>query len=399
MIDDQTQVASFACSQNEGVAPLAEAVVAAVLTEQGGLAGTPIQIAAGLDWLARQGLDVVNCSFGSPGYESTWYTAIQNLRLMDVVVVAGIGNEPGLPLFPARFHNVIAVGAVDVNGTPGSFSATGLAADGLGQDLDQPKPELYRPGVNLFGAVKGGTISGTSYASPMAAGQLALALRGHKNLPEDASLIVQALAGRGPSLNPGAPGTSANHDCEPGVDMSTNFGVAIEVPPDLSGFRIERPNGDVVGTHSGATTIHTWAMEAGNNAVWPPVKLTLTPVPLGQSLGWSPGQPPNIQNALGSMFENTATQGALPTMASLGADLRYLVKANSGQTVIAILYVKKDGTGLVHEYGHPNALIDDRLVLHGTGRYYPSNGILTLVPMADQASNPSWGGSYLRVVL
>ena len=176
-----SQVTSFACGHHEGVAPEASCCVAAVLTENNGRNGSVVQIAAGLDWLGRQGVDVVNCSFGSDEYDPAWYQMIVNLRALGVVVVAGIGNE-GVPLFPGCFHNVVAVGARDSSGNNASWSATGPAVDGYGNELPRMKPDLWLPGVDLEGQVRDGLVTGTSYASPLATGALAT------------RLLVQAIA-------------------------------------------------------------------------------------------------------------------------------------------------------------------------------------------------------------
>ncbi len=402
-----TQVASFACSENEGVAPKAEAVVAAVLTESGGTEGTEIQIAAGLDWLAQQDLDVVNCSFGAPGAEPTWYTAIQNLRLMDVVVVAAIGNRRNDPRFPALFHNVVAVGASDINDNEGFFSAQGTASDSAGNPVVGHKPDVLRPGVNLWCSVQGVTTSGTSFASPMAAAQVAVKFAGQKNLPEDASLIAAQLN------NPSAGQAVGPSTGQSGADMP-NTASSLQVDGTLAGFRIEDHLGNVLGTHSGGGAIHTFAMNNHGQAgfdVWPgspggQADLTMHPVPMGQGLGWTP-QHAGVQNALGSHFENSATQQGVPDIGDAavggpsvagGSDRRYLVKALGGQLVVAILYCRADGQGRIYEFGHPSALADNRLPLIGVGRYYPSNDILSLHCIKnDNTKTPQWG-SYLKVV-
>jgi hypothetical protein len=70
-------------------------------------------------------------------------------------------------LTPADADSILAVGAVDINGNPGSFSSYGPSADG------RVKPDIAAPGVGVVIATAGNTVgfgSGTSYACPKMAG-------------------------------------------------------------------------------------------------------------------------------------------------------------------------------------------------------------------------------------
>ncbi len=272
-----SQVASFACGHNEGVVPGASCCVAAVLTENDGRNGSVAQIASGLDWLGRQGVDVVNCSFGSDEFDPAWYKMILNLRALGVVVVAGIGNESSTPLFPGCFHNVVAVGASDVTGAEADWSARGPAIDGSGHPLPQTKPDLVLPGVELDGEVRGEPVSGTSYASPLAAGALATRVSGVSDLPVHSWDLVEALktalAGEDEDESEDVPSedapsdgageseedeeTSSTTDSDEREDEMAKVASSIEVNPNINGFKIEDPDGDLVGLHLGGFLYNT----------------------------------------------------------------------------------------------------------------------------------------------
>ena len=94
-------------------------------------------------------------------------TAIANLRAAGVLTFASAGNNGSTTQMtaPACLRNVIATGATTLSDTVASFSNTGATTD------------LLAPGVNVVSDGIGGgtaTASGTSMASPAAAGCAAL---------------------------------------------------------------------------------------------------------------------------------------------------------------------------------------------------------------------------------
>jgi hypothetical protein len=149
---------------------------------------------AGLEWLERQGADVVNSSLGY----LDWYqyenmdgkTAVTTLMadkavLKGVVVVNSMGNEGNSAwrymIAPADGFHVIAVGAVYSTGELVSFSSRGPTYDG------RTKPDVVAMGAGVHVAEastfdKYRKIGGTSLSSPLTAGVAALILQAHPYL-------------------------------------------------------------------------------------------------------------------------------------------------------------------------------------------------------------------------
>jgi subtilisin family serine protease len=153
-----------------GVAPLARLLVGKVLGDTG--SGNGSWIAAGIDWSVAQGAELVSMSLGSPQADNTIYQAIKRAVAAGVHVVCAAGNEGGVPGqntvgYPARFREVMAVGAYAENGLIAKFSSQG------------PEVDIACPGQQILSTYKNGSyarLSGTSMATPFAAGLMALLL-------------------------------------------------------------------------------------------------------------------------------------------------------------------------------------------------------------------------------
>jgi hypothetical protein len=130
-------------------------------------------------------VNVLNMSIGNeiPGPDTTYVPAINNLYALGVIMVGAIGNavgdNPGGPASttsPANHPKIIGVGAVDSANALADFSCLGpVVWDGV----TYVKPDLVAPGVLINSSYKGGgyaTDSGTSMASPLVAGTVALML-------------------------------------------------------------------------------------------------------------------------------------------------------------------------------------------------------------------------------
>lgn len=157
----------------KGVAPEAKMFAMKVdLDQDSGWEKSSASVSAGLNWAVenreKHNIRVVNCSFVLPMVETLDPVTRQPNGLYDpigealrkaheagITVVAGAGNFAGqMPIMtPAGNPTVIAVGALDTNGTPqdlsddtvAHFSSRGKSASG------QAKPDILAPGVNVLG--------------------------------------------------------------------------------------------------------------------------------------------------------------------------------------------------------------------------------------------------------
>jgi subtilisin family serine protease len=113
---------------------------------------------------------------GDPG--TTVKRAIDNCAAGACLVAAAGNNGPGADTvtWPARYRNVIGVGAVDRNCVVAGFSSRGPADPNA---YVEDNVEIVAPGVDVWSNKLGGgqqdlvTMSGTSMASPIAAGIIA----------------------------------------------------------------------------------------------------------------------------------------------------------------------------------------------------------------------------------
>jgi subtilisin family serine protease len=128
--------------------------------------GSSSDVADGIRWAADHGAKVINLSLGGPGYDSVEYAAVQYAVSKDCVIVAAAGNDGAASvLYPAAFNNVIGVGSSASNDALSSFSNYGSKID------------VVAPGSLIYSTTMGGGygyMSGTSMASPCAAGVVAL---------------------------------------------------------------------------------------------------------------------------------------------------------------------------------------------------------------------------------
>ncbi|MBA2237675.1 MAG: S8 family peptidase [Lysobacter sp.] len=181
-----THVAGTIAGTTWGAAKQALVVPVRVFGCTGGASNSTI--AAAIDWVQANHVKpaVVNMSLGGSA-NSTVDTATNNLISAGVlaVVAAGNGNANACNYSPARVASALTVGATASNDARSVWSST--QASNFGSCLD-----LFAPGTSITSAwwtstSATNTISGTSMASPHAAGTAAL----HLDLnPADTPLVV-----------------------------------------------------------------------------------------------------------------------------------------------------------------------------------------------------------------
>ncbi len=157
---------------------------------------------AGLEWADSLGVDIVSTSTGYINFDDGFIYSYQDLdgqtmvtskaasmaTMKGIVVVAAAGNEainpetPNWPyvISPADGLGVIAVGAVNYNGTRAPFSSIGPTGDG------RIKPDVMAMGVSVVvvnpNSSSGiGLVKGTSFSTPIVSGVCALLLEKNPN--------------------------------------------------------------------------------------------------------------------------------------------------------------------------------------------------------------------------
>ncbi|MCP4141849.1 MAG: S8 family serine peptidase, partial [Chloroflexi bacterium] len=130
--------------------------------------GTFANAAAGIIWATDHGAHIINLSLGGNSHSAIFQNAIDYAYGNGVVIVAASGNAGnGFILYPARYANVIAVGATNAGNNRAAFSNYGAELD-----LVAPGDAIYSTGINTYFYD-----SGTSMSAPYVSG-LAAILRG-----------------------------------------------------------------------------------------------------------------------------------------------------------------------------------------------------------------------------
>ncbi|MFD3382055.1 MULTISPECIES: S8 family peptidase [unclassified Streptomyces] len=193
-----THVAGTIAGTTYGVAKQANVVAVRVLDDNG--AGTLSQVIAGIDWVTKNARKpaVANMSLGGLA-DPQLDAAVRNSIASGVTYTVAAGND-GLPASlssPARVKEAVTVGASDKKDARADFSNWGARLD------------LFAPGVNVTSASNASdtgraTFSGTSMASPHAAGAAALYLADHAwATPADVSKALVGRAASGKMSNTG----------------------------------------------------------------------------------------------------------------------------------------------------------------------------------------------------
>ncbi|MFJ4821173.1 S8 family peptidase [Streptomyces sp. NPDC088801] len=170
-----THVAGTVAGTVHGVAKKARIVSVRVLDAAGG--GTTARVIAGIDWVTRHARKpaVANLSLGGPR-NGRLDAAVRASIASGVTYTVAAGNDgrPAGLYSPGNVRQAITVGATDRGDTKSAFSNHGPALD------------LFAPGVGITSASAASdtaraTHSGTSMASPHAAGAAALYLDDHRH--------------------------------------------------------------------------------------------------------------------------------------------------------------------------------------------------------------------------
>jgi major intracellular serine protease len=150
-----------------GVAPKTKIMPLKALNDDG--MGDTRAIAEAVSWAADSGADLITMSLGSPSSHPAIKQAINYACSKNVVVFCAAGNagERSSIMYPAKYPNVVSIGAIDKNLERTSFTCSG-------EELD-----FLAPGHEIVSAVPGNKyamMSGTSMSNPFAVGCASLLL-------------------------------------------------------------------------------------------------------------------------------------------------------------------------------------------------------------------------------
>lgn len=133
--------------------------------------GTTLAVANGVRYAADQGAAVINLSLGSEQEDTYLRQAIHYAIGKGSIVVAAAGNDGcDCMLYPARYPEVVAVGALATDGNPAGFSSFGSSLD-----IMAPGSSMYTTTWSAGAPANAyGYAAGTSLAAPYISGLLAL---------------------------------------------------------------------------------------------------------------------------------------------------------------------------------------------------------------------------------
>lgn len=153
-----------------GIAPDAKVRGYCVFPKGEGASADSGDIMRAIRAAVEDGNDIINMSLGGSMYQGDYAKVVQEAYMAGVAIFASSGNEDtNGNNFPASYPGAISVGAVDQNSARASFSNYGSAV------------KLSFPGVQIYSTLPDnnnsyGYMSGTSQASPAAAGTAAVIL-------------------------------------------------------------------------------------------------------------------------------------------------------------------------------------------------------------------------------
>lgn len=156
--------------------------------------GYTSSVVQGIEWAINNEIKIINMSFVGTEYSAILAEAILEAHKKGIIIVGAAGNG-GLGentiQYPARYTDVLAVGAVDASYIRSEFSATGSEL------------AFVAPGTNILSTTNNGgygTYSGTSQAAAHVTGALALLWSKNSKLTSDD--IVQQLKITATNLGP-----------------------------------------------------------------------------------------------------------------------------------------------------------------------------------------------------
>ncbi len=159
-----------------GVAGMANVTIMPIRVLDAEQRGTDTGTQRAIDYAVANGARVINVSLGGTNLNASLEEACRRAWEQGVIVVAAAGNQGAEVLFPAKYDNVIGVGAVDDQHSVPTFSNRGAGLD------------LVAPGLAVLSTLPDGRYgyrSGTSVATAHVTAAAALLLSADPSLDAD----------------------------------------------------------------------------------------------------------------------------------------------------------------------------------------------------------------------
>ncbi|WKJ89431.1 S8 family serine peptidase [Methylomonas montana] len=314
-----TQVAgSAAAAFNNGVgvagiAGNAKIMPVRITNRTDGVASTS-DITRGLNWAADNGADVANISYAVSGSSSVT-TAAQYMRGKGGVVVVAAGNS-GIDPGYADNQYMITVSATGGDDVKAGWSNYGAVVD------------VAAPGVSIQTTSVGGSyaaVSGTSFASPVTAGVVALIQSANLKLtPDQVEKVLESSA-----------------DKVSGVDFDPNYGygrinaaAAVQLAINTTAVDSQAPTASITSPSGGSVVsgIASVAVNAADNVAVSQVslfangKLVGTDTTAPYQFSWDTGAVANGNVSLTATATDAA--GNNGSAASVTVSVQNLIQAN-----------------------------------------------------------------------
>ncbi|MFW6075335.1 MAG: S8 family serine peptidase [Chloroflexota bacterium] len=136
----------------------------------GSVDGAPVSaLAAGVVWAVDQGADIINLSLVADEPSDALLDAVRYAYDQNIPVVTATGNEPEAITYPGAYEETISIGASSPWGTVAGFSSVENRVD-----LIAPGSSVLAPWWSEAEGDTWQTVSGTSFAAPIATGAAAL---------------------------------------------------------------------------------------------------------------------------------------------------------------------------------------------------------------------------------
>ncbi|MBE7025185.1 MAG: hypothetical protein E7408_03920 [Ruminococcaceae bacterium] len=251
-----TRVAGMVASTSVGIAPGAS--IYPVKCFDSGVDSYAIDILNAMTKAMLAGCDILNLSLGFPSFTSaSEYTSfaetIEYAEENGILIVAAVGNEGGTTvMYPAGLDGVIGVGAVSKTAenayTRATYSQNNASVDIVapGNCIGAPDKDSETDYVSSSDLTR---INGTSFASPIIAGVLALGLSYAPTL--NPNTVADALL------------STARDMGAPGLDNEYGYGLA-----DVTGFLAELDRTDTTHMLPCPGGISIYRKEAGTAQIF-----------------------------------------------------------------------------------------------------------------------------------